>query len=112
MNEKQIENAILRYLELLPDCFAWKNNSVGIYDPVKKIYRKSWNKYAINGVSDILGVYKGKALAIEVKTPKTKNKVSEAQKNFLYQFNKRGGLGFVASSVNDVKHVLENWCKL
>jgi penicillin-binding protein-related factor A (putative recombinase) len=100
--EKEIENSILYYLSHLPECFVWKNNSTGIYDPVKKIFRKSSNKWVINGVSDIIGIYKGMPIFIEVKTPKTKNRLSIDQKFFLEKVIKMGGIGIVATSVDDV----------
>jgi len=72
--EKPIENAILAYLNF-SGILAWKNQTVGIYDPVKKIYRKSRNIYHISGVSDILGVLPdGIFLAIEVKVEKINSK--------------------------------------
>lgn len=103
--EKNIENTILGFLNLIPGCFAWKSNTVGIYDPVKKIFRKSRNKYAINGVSDILGVFRGKFLAIEVKRPDNKKR-PEDQISFITQIKKNDGIAFFASSVEDVKREL------
>lgn len=100
--ESDIQKAILRYLELLPNGFFWRNNSTGIYDPVKGIYRKARSKYAINGVSDILGVYKGRFVAIEVKRDES-CELTEEQERFLFQVNLNGGLGFKAWSVEEVK---------
>lgn len=108
--EKQIENSILCYLEHLPECFAWKNQSVGVFDPVKKIHRKSFNRYHINGVSDILGVYKGRFLAIEVKRPSNKKR-SPDQDNFIRLIKSQGGLAFYATSVEDVKRELAKVAK-
>ena len=64
--EKPIENQILNLLKLL-GVYCWKNQSVGIYDKAKGVYRKSNNKHHINGVADIIGVISGRFLAIEVK---------------------------------------------
>jgi hypothetical protein len=80
--------------------FAWKNQSVGIFDPVKKVYRRPMNKYHMIGVSDILGVYDGKFLAIEVKTQS--GVVSNEQRSFINQINREGGIAFVARSLDDV----------
>lgn len=52
------------------------------------------------GVSDILGIYKGRMLAIEVKNKG--NKPSPAQKEFLDNVNHHGGIGFVAYNLEDV----------
>lgn len=101
-SEKQIENEILAYLNILPNCFAWKNNSVGVFDPIKKVYRKAKGKYNINGVSDIIAVINGLALFIEVKTPSTIKRVSEDQKWFIEQVREVGAHAFVACSVAEV----------
>ena len=104
-SEKEIENSILAYLQALPGCFAWKNQSTGVYDPTKGIFRKSKNKFHLNGVSDIIGIYKGKFLAIEVKTPKNKLRPAH-QKAFIEEINKRGGIAFFATSVEEVEDFL------
>ena len=81
--EKHIETQILHYLEYLPQCFAWKNPTYRRYDKKKCVYYKAKSRYVISGVSDILGVYKGRFLAIEVKHPDRKNNVTLDQKRFL-----------------------------
>jgi len=52
------------------------------------------------GIADILGCYKGKFIAIEIKSEK--GKLSPAQENFLKLVNDNGGIGFVARSAMDV----------
>lgn len=100
MREKDIENQILDYLTKSDLGFFWKCNIIGVFDPVRKVYRKPKNKYLINGVSDILGVRSdGIFCAIEVKTPKTKKNVSEAQKRFLDNVLDNGGRAGVAWDV-------------
>lgn len=103
-SEKDIENQILAYLSLLPGCYVWKNQSVGIFDPVKKIYRKSNNRFHINGVSDILGIYKGRMLCLEVKS-KT-GRLSEAQTLFLERMKSLGAITACVRSVDDALHAL------
>lgn len=98
--EKTVEQNILQYLATIKDCFAWKNHTVGVFDPKKKVFRMPRNRFQIRGVSDILGIYKGRPLAIEVKS--AKGKVSPEQKDFLNKFAEMGGLCFVARSVEDV----------
>ena len=100
MLEKEIENRILNYLEFLPHCFVWKNQNVGIYDPKRRQYRKANSKYQFKGISDILGIYKGKFLAIEVKQPK--KKPTKDQQTFIDNIIKQGGIAFVAASVEEV----------
>lgn len=102
--EKLIENHILNWLAW-NKFFVWKNQSVGIFDPVKKIYRKPNSIHHLKGVSDILGIYKGRFLAIEVKSQT--GVVSKEQKEFINNVNKEGGIAFVARSIEDVKKALE-----
>lgn len=103
VTEKEIENAILDYLTLCPGEF-WRNNSVGVFDPVKKTFRRP-SRYHRNGVSDILGILPcGTFVAIEVKTPT--GKLSENQKLFISDINKCNGIAFVARSVDDVRERL------
>lgn len=94
--ESKIVKSILQYLHTV-GVFAWRNNTTGVYDPTRKIFRK---KVVKRGVSDILGLHGGKFLAIEVKT-KT-GKLSPEQEQFIDDVNKRGGLAFVARSIDDV----------
>lgn len=105
--EKQIENAILEYLSFRTDCYAWKNNTTGIFDKERGCFRKPKGKYLINGVSDILGVFRGRFLAIEVKTPKNKKR-PEHQVAFLQSVNEMGGIGFFATSVKEVEEKLKS----
>jgi len=106
VSEKSVENIILEYLSILPSTFAWKNNSTGIYDPKRGVFRKSKNKFAINGVSDILGIHNGRALAIEVKAPSDKIGASQDQQKFIDRILREGGIAGVARSVSDVREIL------
>ena len=94
--EKKIEMEILGFLRAI-DVFCWKNESTGIFDPVKKTFRSNKNPYKINGVSDILGVIQGRMLAIEVKSPV--GRLTDEQRIFLAKVNECNGIGFVARSL-------------
>lgn len=100
MKESLIQNQILTWLTQRK-IFVWRNNSVGVYDPVKRLYRKNMSKFSLNGTSDILGIIEGKLLAIEVKSET--GRVSDAQKKFLNEVNAQGGVAFVARNVMDVE---------
>ena len=52
------------------------------------------------GISDILGVYDGRMLAIEIKKPG--GRPSPEQVRFIDRINREGGIGFIAYSVEDV----------
>ena len=56
------------------------------------------------GVSDIIGIYKGRMLAIEVKT--RRGRVSEYQQRFIDAVKRHGGIAFIARSVEDVMDAL------
>lgn len=102
--EKQIENLILNYLRA-KGFYAWKNQSIGVFDPVKKIYRKSNNRHHIKGVSDIIALKHGKAVFIEVKS-KT-GRPSQEQIVFMNNIKSVGGIAFIARSIEDVLNELK-----
>lgn len=101
--EKILENAILRYL-LGRGVMAWKVKSVGTYDPSLGRFRKSSPLYRL-GVSDILGIYGGRPLAIEVKT--ATGRLTDKQESFIKDFVEHGGRALVARSVEHVVKFLE-----
>jgi hypothetical protein len=56
------------------------------------------------GIPDICGIWKGRALFIEIKT--TKGKLSDKQEQKINEINRAGGLAFVARGIDDVIHGL------
>lgn len=106
--EGKIKNDIAFYLSLLRKRGAldfWYNMSTGVFDPVKKIYRRSNSPYMRNGVSDIVGILKGgRALFIEVKS-KT-GQLTDNQKSFRESCERFGALFILARSVSDVQAAL------
>ena len=97
--EKDIQNSIIEWLRW-NGAFVWQNDSTGVWDPVRKVYRKRHGGYFIKGVADILGIWRGRPLAIEVKRPG--EYPNDDQRTFLRNFNKAGGIGMVARSIEDV----------
>ena len=106
--EKQIETSILHYLNMLPQVFAWKANVTGIYDPQKNVYR-SLKGFAIKGVSDILGLIhpSGRMIALEVKTPARRSKLTLDQKYFLDHIKQYGGVAGVVTSLHDAEELMK-----
>jgi len=102
--EKDIESIILDWINRNPNGFAFKINTMGVYDKSIGGYRKT-GKYTLKGTSDILGIWHGAPLAIEVK--KIGGRVSDDQKAFLKKYYDRGGIAFVAYSLEEVKRHLE-----
>lgn len=101
--EGYVRNSICAYLAALR-AFFFIHDSVGIWDPRNKVYRTNLSPYRIKGVADILGIWKGKFLAIEVKAPR--GYPSKEQKAFLEKVRAEGGIAFIARSIDDVKREL------
>lgn len=93
--EKDIQASILEYLHA-KKIFCWKEHSGGLMIDGGKRYMP----IGLKGKADILGCYRGRFLAIEVKRPS--GKLSVDQYEFITQINNAGGLAFVATSIDDV----------
>jgi len=106
-SEKEIENAILDYLALVPGFEAWKVDTVGVYDAQKGVRRKRSSKHRYKGVPDIIGFYKGRFWAVEVKTPKRRSQTTPEQAEFLKLATHNGQVAMVATSVEDVEKKIE-----
>lgn len=116
MSEKIIETKILSWLNSQPGFFAWKNQSTGVFDPVKKVFRKSKNPFLINGVPDILGFIKNPTghaffLGIEVKKDQHQ-KLSGYQLAFMMKATSMNVIYFSAYSVAEVKKRLSDYLYL
>lgn len=102
--ENRIKRDICHFLKSLQS-FFFVVDRVGIFDPVRRAYRSNKDPYRRKGVSDLLGIYRGRFMAIEVKVPK--KYPSKDQKSFLQDVADAGGIAIVARSVEDVKKALE-----
>lgn len=94
VSESSVKSGIIDYLRV-SGAFCWVSVSIGIKG------RKLNGKGMRRGVSDVLGIYKGRFFAIEIKYGK--NKPSPEQVAFIEDVNLYGGIGFVAYSVEDVE---------
>ncbi len=74
--------------------YAWRSSSVGVFDSKRAMFRASAKK----GVSDILVVFKGILVAVEVKIGK--DRLSPEQEGFMQNIQNAGGCAFVASDFN------------
>ena len=61
------------------------------------------------GVSDILGIYDGRLLAIEVKAPGKHVRMGSNQERFLRNVEDRGGIAFEANSIDALKAGFERY---
>lgn len=80
---------------------AFIHDSVGIYDPVRKVMRSNKNPFRKKGVADILGIWRIKPLAIEVKVGR--DRLSPVQTEFRVEWERHGGLYILAYGLLDVK---------
>lgn len=96
--EAGTQKAILDYLKKR-NIFAWRNNTGAV-----KVSRANGSsgfiKFGTPGSADIIGIYKGRFLAIEVKGPK--GELSDEQIIFLKRIENEGGISIVARSLEDV----------
>lgn len=106
--EKVIQAHILSFLQFI-GVYAWRNQSTGVYDPTRKVFRRPMSKHAIKGVSDILGILPdGRFLAIEVKS--ATGYASNEQKSFLEAIKANGGVSMIARSMPEVEQALRLEC--
>jgi Holliday junction resolvase len=91
MLEKDIVRDILRYLRSLPKCWCFKTHG---------------GMYAQSGIPDIIVCYKGRFLALEVKT--TSGKLTRLQESTLTKINAAKGYACKVTSLQEVKEIVEN----
>lgn len=111
MKETEVQKKILKKLRE-KGVFCWRVNNTGIPDPT---CRGGWRKqtgYNMPGMSDIIGIYNGKFLAIEVKCPTRIHNVSDDQDSFLQKVEDERGISMVAGSWEDVKITLDKMRKI
>lgn len=92
--EQSIQTAILARLSYLKDGFFWRQNSGLIQQQDKYGNTRVW-RAGIPGISDIIGVYRGRFVAIEVKRPGKKPTLEQEQ--FMQQVRNSGGIAFVCT---------------
>lgn len=90
MAEKDIVNAILRYLKAVPTCFAWKTHG---------------GMYGTAGIPDIIACIDGRFVAFEVKTPS--GKLTKLQEITIQRINEAKGCAYKVTSVGEVREILE-----
>ena len=95
-SEIPLVKEILDFLSAQPKCMVWRNTNHTRATHRSAYYRK--------GVPDILGIWRGRPLAVEVK--KSDGVVSKEQIEFIEEFKSQGGIAFVARGVEDVLKAL------
>lgn len=97
--ERDIQRAIITYLR--------RRGAVVIRVNSGSIQTESGSRFngAAAGTSDLIALYQGKFIAIEVKRPG--NTPTAKQQAFLERVRQAGGVAFVATSIDDVARELE-----
>lgn len=98
MSENVVVKAVCEYLEA-KRYFFWRQNNVGVFDPVRKIHRKM-PKWARKGVPDVMALVNGIPYYIECKL---NTKQSKEQKEFEADVVKNGGVYILARSSDDLR---------
>ncbi len=105
MKESQIVNMILGFLNR-QGVYAIRINSGQVMSDHGTLFRG-----APCGTSDIIGFIKGEGrfVAIEVKTPKTKNRVTQYQKDFLSNVKEEGGVAVIAWDIESLEAAFKEY---
>lgn len=90
--EAKLTAKIREYLNTLDNSYFWKARG----DPRQQ-----------KGVSDLVGVYHGRFVALEVKTPQNRKGPTLYQIVFMKKIKAAGGKAFVVRSLADVKRVFK-----
>jgi len=90
MAERNIVNAIMRYLKSVPECFCWKEHG---------------GMYGTAGLPDIICCIKGRFVAFEVKA--ASGRLTKLQEATMQKIKAAKGEAFKVTSVGDVKLILD-----
>jgi len=97
------ETAILQRVRLRASelgAIVWRNNTGKLQDVTGR-----WVQFGLcTGSSDLIGIYKGRFLAIEVKAPG--KEPTPEQLNFIQQVKKAGGVAGGVTSPDELENVL------
>ena len=107
--EKLISNAIIDYLQLVPGCIVMPIDTVGMWDPTQRKFRKKKpNKGRVfyTGVADIL-VHHDKLGLIAIEVKSETGVLSKVQKEFRDTLVATNGRHIVARSVTEVAAYFE-----
>ena len=79
---------------------------MGVFDQQRGVYRKQGGAFSEKGSSDILGIYKGRFLALEVKS--RRGTLRPEQKLFLEEMQRLGAIAGVVRSLSDAIQLLSD----
>lgn len=91
--EGRLTNRVRRYLKKVPTSYFFKVHGAASQ---------------VTGISDFIGVWKGKFVAIELKAPENKRGMTRRQQLFQKRVRKAGGIAFEARTLREVRNFFEN----
>lgn len=92
----QLTAKIVDYLLRIPECFAYRSNTLGIPSS-----DGSFRPAPKRGVPDITGIYRGRAFYVEVKV--SRDRLRNEQKSFALSVRASGGIFITAGDFNAFK---------
>lgn len=104
--EGRVVNQICAWLSWRKALF-FIHSEVGIYNAQRGVYMRRSSPYKMRGVADILGIWAGVPLAIEVKSER--GRASEYQLEFIKRWREAGGIGIIAKSIEDVERGINEY---
>lgn len=102
MSETRLVKSLLQHLNYYG--FFWRNNT-----GAQKITSYSGNRYirfGMRGSADIIGLVKGRFIAIEVKSPSGRQSINQSE--FQRNIEKFGGIYILARTIDDVLDAIKN----
>lgn len=103
-SEKEIQKAIISYLEYRPDAYFVRNNSfAGSFQRANG--SRGWIKNNKPGAPDLILCFKGKWIGLEIKC--LGGKQSELQKQAEQEIIKAGGVYKIIRDLEEIKILLE-----
>lgn len=106
--EKDIQNEICEYLKNNA-FFFWRSNNLPVFsrNNAGKMAFRAMGKYTLKGIPDIIVIYKGKFIGIEVK--RVGAPLREDQIKFKVNTIVHGGIYIMATSVEQVRRLLNTY---
>ena len=90
-----ITRNIIRVINMTSQAVAYRINNVGIWDAAKGVHRAGNTE---KGLPDVIAVYKGRLVAIEVKAGRDKMSIHQEHRKF--EILKAGGIYFEARTTD------------
>ena len=102
--EKDIQREICDWL-FKKEFFFWRSNNVPVFDKGRMQFR-ALPKYTPRGLPDIMIIFKGKFIALEVKVPDFW-KYTEDQKLIKSKIVDNGGSYHLVTSLNQAQYIMD-----